>query len=87
VAADDREPAGGPLQQSLSPPAADRVAGQVPDNGHRCGADGALPVMKQVHDEARRRKIELVVLPTAEVIGVRWTIPATSWSPRALRAV
>ena len=34
------------------------------------GADGALPVMKQVRDEARRRKIDLVVLPTAEAIGV-----------------
>ena len=27
------------------------------------GADGALPVMTQVRDEARRRKVELVVLP------------------------
>jgi hypothetical protein len=34
------------------------------------GADGALPVMDQVQDEARRRKIDLVVLPTAEAIGV-----------------
>ena len=34
------------------------------------GADGALPVMKQVQDEARRRKIDLVVLPTAAAIGV-----------------
>ena len=33
------------------------------------GADGALPVMQQVRDEARRRKVELVVLPTAEAIG------------------
>ena len=29
------------------------------------GADGALPVMRQVRDEARRRKVDLVVLPTA----------------------
>ena len=29
------------------------------------GADGALPVMKQVREEARRRKVDLVVLPTA----------------------
>ena len=29
----------------------------------------ALPVMQQVRDEARRRKVELVVLPTAEAIG------------------
>ena len=34
------------------------------------GADGALPVMKQVQEEARRRKIDLVVVPTAEAIGV-----------------
>jgi hypothetical protein len=30
------------------------------------GADGALPVMQEVRDEARRREIDLVVLPTAE---------------------
>ena len=34
------------------------------------GADGALPVMQQVRDEARRRKVDLVVLPTAQAIGV-----------------
>jgi len=33
------------------------------------GADGALPVMQQVRDEARRRNVDLVVLPTAEAIG------------------
>jgi len=33
------------------------------------GAGGALPVMQEVRDEARRRKIDLVVLPTAEAIG------------------
>ena len=33
------------------------------------GADGALPVMQDVRDEARRREIDLVVLPTAEAIG------------------
>ena len=33
------------------------------------GADGALPVMQQVRDEARRRKIDLVVLPTAQAIS------------------
>ena len=32
------------------------------------GADGALPVMQQVRDEARRRKVDLVILPTAEAI-------------------
>jgi hypothetical protein len=34
------------------------------------GADGALPVMRQVRVEARRRKVDLVVLPTAEAIGM-----------------
>ena len=34
------------------------------------GADGALPVMRQVRDEARRRKGHLVVLPAAEAIRV-----------------
>ena len=33
------------------------------------GADGALPVMQQVRDEARRRKVDLVVLPTAQAIS------------------
>ena len=33
------------------------------------GAYGALPVMQQVRDEARRRKVDLVVLLTAEAIG------------------
>jgi hypothetical protein len=34
------------------------------------GADGRLPVMKDVHDQARRRKVNLVILPTAQAIGV-----------------
>jgi hypothetical protein len=34
------------------------------------GAAGALPVMRQVRDEARRRKVDLVVLPTAQAIGL-----------------
>jgi hypothetical protein len=34
------------------------------------GADGALPVMKQIREEARRRKVSLVILPTAEAIDV-----------------
>ena len=34
------------------------------------GADGALPVMEQVRREADRRKVDLVVLPTAAAIGV-----------------
>ena len=29
---------------------------------------GALPVMKEVKEEARRRKIKLLILPTAEAI-------------------
>jgi hypothetical protein len=33
------------------------------------GADGALPVMREVRDEARRREVDLVVLPTAEAVG------------------
>jgi hypothetical protein len=33
------------------------------------GAEGALPVMKQVHQEAHSRKVDLVVLPTAQAIG------------------
>jgi hypothetical protein len=34
------------------------------------GASGALPVMKQVKEEARRRDVDLVVLPTAQAIGM-----------------
>jgi hypothetical protein len=34
------------------------------------GAQGALPVMPQVYEEARRRKVDVVVLPTANAIGV-----------------
>jgi hypothetical protein len=33
------------------------------------GADGALPVMQEVRDEARRREIDLVVQPTAEAVS------------------
>ena len=40
------------------------------------GADGALPVMQQVRDEARRRKVDLIVLPTAEAIGALTKAPA-----------
>lgn len=32
------------------------------------GADGALPVMKEVTLEAERRKIELLILPTAQAL-------------------
>jgi hypothetical protein len=34
------------------------------------GADGALPVTEQVRQEADRRKVDLVVLPTVAAIGV-----------------
>jgi hypothetical protein len=40
------------------------------------GAYGALPVMQRVRDEARRRKVDLVVLPTAEAIGALTKAPA-----------
>ena len=40
------------------------------------GADGALPVMQQVRDEARRRKVDLVILPTAEAIDALAKAPA-----------
>jgi hypothetical protein len=32
------------------------------------GAHGRLPVMKEVKDEAKRRHVELVVVPTSEAI-------------------
>jgi len=32
------------------------------------GADGRLPVQEEVTAEARRRKVDLIVLPTAEAI-------------------
>jgi hypothetical protein len=34
------------------------------------GANGALPVMKEVREQARRREVELVIVPTAQAIGV-----------------
>ena len=40
------------------------------------GADGALPVMDQVREEARRRDVELVTLPTAQAIGMLAGAPA-----------
>ena len=40
------------------------------------GAGGALPVMQQVRDEARRRKVDLVILPTAEAIDALAKAPA-----------
>jgi hypothetical protein len=32
------------------------------------GVDGALPVMDEVKEEATRRKVQLVILPTAQAI-------------------
>jgi len=40
------------------------------------GANGALPVMDQVREEARRRDVELVALPTAQAIGMLAEAPA-----------
>jgi len=34
------------------------------------GADGALPVMNDVREQARRREVELVIVPTAQAISV-----------------
>ena len=34
------------------------------------GASGALPVMREVEDEARRRKVDLLVVPTSEAIDM-----------------
>ena len=40
------------------------------------GAHGALPVMKEVKAEAERRKVDLLILPTAEAIEVLRQDPA-----------
>ena len=49
------------------------VVEDIPWRCHRLvigtGAHGALPVMKEVEKEAHRRKVDLVVMPTAEAIG------------------
>jgi hypothetical protein len=34
------------------------------------GAAGALPVMNDVREQARRRQVDLVILPTAQAISV-----------------
>jgi hypothetical protein len=34
------------------------------------GADGALPVMNEVREQGRRRQVDLVILPTAQAIGM-----------------
>jgi hypothetical protein len=46
---------------------------KIPWNCHRLvvgTGTGALPVMDEVKKEARRRKIELLILPTSEAIEV-----------------
>jgi hypothetical protein len=40
------------------------------------GAHGALPVMKEVKAEAERRKVDLLILPTAQAIEVLRKDPA-----------
>ncbi|MBZ5514824.1 MAG: hypothetical protein LAN62_08265 [Acidobacteriia bacterium] len=40
------------------------------------GAHGALPVMKEVQAEAERRKVELLILPTAQAIEILRGSPA-----------
>jgi hypothetical protein len=46
----------------------------IPWHGRRLvvgtGAQGALPVMDEVLQEAKLRKVELLILPTAEVIAI-----------------
>jgi len=44
------------------------------------GANGQLPVMKEVLSEAQRRKIELLIFPTAEAIEA-----LTTWDESAHR--
>jgi hypothetical protein len=34
------------------------------------GAEGRLPVMPEVENDARRRKVELVILPTQQAIAI-----------------
>lgn len=46
----------------------------IPWHGHRLvvgtGAEGLLPVMREVLDEARRRHIELIAVPTEEACRI-----------------
>ena len=34
------------------------------------GAEGRLPVMNEIHEQARRREVDLIILPTAQAITV-----------------
>lgn len=53
---------------------------RIPWKCHRLvigtGAHGALPVMKEVKAEAERRKVELLILPTAQAIEILREEPA-----------
>ena len=78
----DHRPRNGPQAQKAASKRFRGATGHTPlsiaeDIPWRCrrlvigtGADGALPVMQQVREEARRRKVDLVILPTAEAIDV-----------------
>jgi len=50
------------------------AAEDIPWRCHRLvigtGAAGALPIMQQVRDEACRRNVDLVILPTSRAIAV-----------------
>ncbi len=39
------------------------------------GADGALPVMEEIKEEAAHRKVELVTVPTSEAVRLLATEP------------
>lgn len=72
IASARRPPPGSSAARTVTPPLS--AAEDIPWRCRRLvigsGADGALPVMRQVRQEARRREVDLVVLPTAEAIGV-----------------
>jgi hypothetical protein len=58
---------------------------KIPWKCHRLvigtGAQGSLPVMDEVQREAKRRKIELVVLPTSKAIEI------LNYEPKSTNAV
>jgi hypothetical protein len=53
-----------------SPPAAEDIPWRCRRLVTGTGADGALPVMNEVHEQARRREVDPVILPTAQAISV-----------------
>ena len=72
----------GASASSAAPTAAPRCR---PPRSWRCrrlvigtGADGALPVMNDVHEQARRRKVNLVIMPTAQAIALAKTTKDTN---------